>query len=186
MIDNSNNEKFINFFDIFRYAILFNNVHPILKCYDKGFTIDKIGISKLLPIIVDVCKSGFYRMLLFISKLYPLSNIFDPCKYEKDEGEGNRTIIQKSFNEVMNASIQFGNVKIFDLLYENLKVKYSAVISKLLIGAVKLRRIEIVKHLIDDKIYELSNFDLVQAICGSFESGIDELIDYYLCDLPIL
>mgnify|MGYP001081063614 CR=1 FL=1 len=71
-------------------------------------------------------------------------------------------------------------IKIFDLLYDSMKIKCSLVIRDLLFEVVKSGNIDIVKHFLDNKIYELSDADLVQAICYSIESGSEEMIDYFI------
>lgn len=134
LIDNSDDKP--SFIDIFQVAISAGNVHVISKVIENGFIISHIDHNNLEQIICSACENGLYRILLFISKLVSFSNLFDPIKIF------NKKNILNVNTRIMNSSIIFGNVKIFDLLFENMKVKYSVVISKILIEAIKLENIQ--------------------------------------------
>lgn len=81
---------------------------------------------------------------------------------------------------MINGAACSGNLKIFELILENMKEKYSVFLRDAVIEATKVGNIEIVKRVLDDKNYQLSEASFVDAICNSIEYGSDELIDYFI------
>lgn len=180
LIENSS-KSFTDFNELLNIALMNGNAHVVSKVIENGMNLNCIEFHNLSKIIEYACSNGFYKILLYLSKLVSFSDFFDPKNKKYPNTPLNK--ITRYVGDDLNSStikeaVRFGNFKIFELIFNSIKERYSIEIREAIIEAAKFGNIEIVKYLIDKINYQLSNVDLVNAICYSIESGCEELIDY--------
>ena len=162
LLENSSDTEF---FHLVATAIENGNGHAISKIYEN-VKLEYINMRSLIYTIARACENGFYKIVHFLSNWISFDIFFDPLKKTfENHYFGN----EYTFTCMINGAACSGNLKIFELFLENIKEKYSLILRDAVIEATKIGSIEIVKRVLDNKNYELSEASFVDAICNSIE-----------------
>ncbi|KAK8837430.1 hypothetical protein M9Y10_036425 [Tritrichomonas musculus] len=171
---------------LLRIAVTNGNTHAISQIIVNVLNLRSQPLL-LTEIIEKACLNGFFKILSYFSLLVSFDSLFNEnsCR-----GSNKKPLMKSNCYkfQILQNSVSFGMLSIFELLLKYQRVKYSSDLHRALVESVESNNVDIVKYILDNKIYKLSPLFLIEAVTNSVFFGSEDVTSYFLeneIDFPI-
>lgn len=182
LLDQNSFESEKDLITLFKISISSGNTYAMMEILRKFSNLNKLENEEIYKIIQEACSNGFYSILVFLTQLIQFSDLVDPTKGEHSDLKdvSNRRIKIRVLNsDLLKSSISYGMFSIFELILKETGINNSQCLFNGLIEAAETNNLDVVKYILENKLYELSPLFLIKLIKQSIQAGSEDVTNYF-------